>query len=239
MRFVYTDHDSIRGQRVFERGAFTKELGIPRQIGLEGHQGGESTLERLGGSDGHRRFAHHDCIRPQIRSEIVDGGLKRRIVPVEFTNFFTVAGGIDVHYNCHFPKGWDEQDWGGFDTFIAESIQFYIANKLKVPTADLSEGGWLKQFEQTYGPNIHQLIEEHWENWVALGDVPNDDFKNTIAKFYDDNSIPKPYQPSSMKINRALEDWGKKRGVLVVCNNVKKVNGIVGRFRTFIGESPF
>ena len=171
--------------------------------------------------------------------EIVDGGLKRRIVPVEFTNFFTVAGGIDVHYNCHFPKGWDEQDWGGFDTFIAESIQFYIANKLKVPTADLSEGGWLKQFEQTYGPNIHQLIEEHWENWVALGDVPNDDFKNTIAKFYDDNSIPKPYQPSSMKINRALEDWGKKRGVLVVCNNVKKVNGIVGRFRTFIGESPF
>ena len=171
--------------------------------------------------------------------EIVDGGLKRRIIPVEFTDFFTVAGGIDVHYSCHFPKGWDEQDWGGFDTFIAQSIQYYIGSKLKIPQKSLSAGGWIKQFEQTYGSNILQLIEEYWESWVALGDVANDDFKITLNRFYDDNSIPKPYQPSSNRINRALEYWGKKQGVEVQVNIAKRINGVANKYRVFFKGSPF
>lgn len=34
--------------------------------------------------------------------EITDGGLKRRIIPLEFTNFFTDRGGLDVHFKAHF-----------------------------------------------------------------------------------------------------------------------------------------
>ncbi|MDO6575286.1 hypothetical protein, partial [Staphylococcus pasteuri_A] len=36
-------------------------------------------------------------VQTNFSYEVTDGGLRRRIIPIEFTNFFTQVGGLDVH----------------------------------------------------------------------------------------------------------------------------------------------
>jgi len=69
--------------------------------------------------------------------EVKDGGLRRRIIYIEFTDFFTKAGGVDVHFGCHFPKGWVLDDWTGFDNMIAGCIRDWLAGGLQLNTTVL------------------------------------------------------------------------------------------------------
>ena len=92
-----------------------------------------------------------------------DGGLKRRIIPFEFTNFFTINGGVEGYFNCWFPTGWNDEDWAGFDGFVATAIQRWIKSGSKLKPKELSETGWYKQFEFTYGGNTMDLINSCWK----------------------------------------------------------------------------
>ncbi|WP_282459953.1 hypothetical protein, partial [Mycoplasmopsis arginini] len=141
---------------------------------------------------------------------VTDGGLRRRIIPIEFTNFFTQVGGLDVHFGCHFPNGWSTEDWAGFDNFVAESIQKWLQNGRKLSAQELTITGWNKQFEQTYGAVIVGLISEYWATWTTQIEVPNDNFKLDCEKYYNENNIPKQYHPSSQRINAALKSYGDK-----------------------------
>jgi hypothetical protein len=172
--------------------------------------------------------------------EIVDGGLKRRIVPIEFTNFFTIAGGLDNHYSKHFPNDWDEIDWNGYDTFIAKSIQLWVKNGLKIPKKELSDGGWIKQFEQTFGPVIKELIEVNWQIWVESVEVTTEEMKKNIDEYYNENGIPLLYRPSIKKINTALKYYGEKNKIDVKTNSPKRINGISYKCSLFLPfDIPF
>ena len=162
-------------------------------------------------------------IQTNYSFEITDGGLKRRIIPIEFTDYFTRAGGIDKHFGCHFPNGWSEQDWNGFDTLIAESIMLWIRGGLKLSSTVLSQGGKEKQFEQTYGRVIVGLLDANLENWKAQGEVPTATLRNDIKNYYIENMIGVAYQPSMQKINKALAE--KVQGY-ISSRNIR-VNGIV------------
>lgn len=158
--------------------------------------------------------------------EITDGGLRRRIIPIEFTNFFTLAGGLDVHYGCHFPNGWSEQDYAGFDTFIANSVQLWMIGGNKLKATELTETGWQKQWEQTYG-NATGFILENWEDWKTEGYITNDKFKIAFEKYFNDNNIVKSYWPSSHKINAGIQTYAAKHGLGFKNNFVKRfTNGL-------------
>jgi len=177
-------------------------------------------------------------IQTNYSYEVSDGGLRRRIIPIEFTNFFTLCGGIDVHFGCHFPRGWADEDWNNYDTVIAAGVQKWLASGLKLSRRGLSEGGWIKQFRQTYGNTISDLIEELWETWCRMGEVSNEEWKRLIETWYNDNSIPKHYQPSSKKLAKAVAEWAKKEKVFVDFNKVISAN--TGRGKVFISENiPF
>jgi hypothetical protein len=171
--------------------------------------------------------------------EVSDGGLRRRIIPIEFTNFFTDAGGLDVHYGVHFPQGWTNEDWAGFDNYVAESIQLWMQAGRKLSAPELTYTGWVKQFEQTYGQVAAGFIQEYWDEWVRKVNVSNDDFKNHLNAYLMENNIQRIYVPSMIKINKGVREWGDKHDIIVELDNVIRNNSILIRCKTFSKPAPF
>ena len=178
-------------------------------------------------------------VQTNFSYEVTDGGLRRRIMPIEFTNFFTNCGGLDVHFGCHFPKGWTKDDWAGFDNFIAASIQKWLQSGKKLTAPTLTEGGWLKQFEQTYGSIIFNFIEQNFNHWCERVEISNDTFKSYLEAYYAENNTPKQYQPSTQRINAAIRDYANKKKVDYKHDMQKRENGVVVKFRLFSVEVPF
>ncbi len=178
-------------------------------------------------------------VQTNFSYEISDGGLRRRIIPIEFTNFFTQAGGLDAHFGCHFPKGWTAEDWAGYDNYVAESIQKWLLNGRKLAAQELTITGWSKQFEQTFGSVIVGLINEYWTAWLSQVEVANDNFKLDCERYYNDNNIPKLYQPSSQRINSALKTYADKLGVEFEPNFNKSKNGVSYKCKLFMQKTPF
>lgn len=173
--------------------------------------------------------------------EVKDGGLRRRIIPLEFTDFFTRCGGVDVHFGCHFPNGWSLSDWMGFDNLVATSISLYLRRKMKLTNQSLSESGWLKQFEQSYMPITRQFIEENFDNWCSLPDgfVSNTDFNAQYNTFLLENNVGKAFSLSSTKMNKALNDWCEKHKFTMEHNVTRTHNSVTCKGRYFIPQAPF
>jgi hypothetical protein len=143
-----------------------------------------------------------------------DGGLKRRILPIEFTNFFTAAGGVDAHYGCMFPAGWSTEDWYGYDWFMFTAIQKYFKCKGKIVATELSYTGWEKQFKQKYGELTFNFIHESMEQWLFIETPKIDAFNKEYHDFcIENNIVEKRYQLSSIMMNRALADYCERHGI--------------------------
>ena len=180
-------------------------------------------------------------IQTNYSYETVDGGLKRRIKPIEFTRFFTDKGGIDVHFGVHFPNEWSTDDWAGFDTFMADCIQQWLLGNRKIGTSILSESGWAKQFEQTWGQVISHFIAANIESWLTDSWVSNDRFKGQLEAYYRENNTPPTYQPSSVKINKAIIEYCRYKKFQYSYDIQKKVDGFKWRYRLFgnNADAPF
>lgn len=165
--------------------------------------------------------------------EVSDGGLRRRIIPIEFTDFFTKQGGVNAYFDAMFPADWTTQDWLGFDNIIAGSIQEYlkINGRLKPPA--LTAGGWIKQYEQVYGALTHQFITEHIENWHNITVVKNEIFSNQYNEFCKENGINQKFQLSSVLMNRALTEYTEHYKINFNKSFVLKENGITFKCRVF------
>ena len=180
-------------------------------------------------------------IQSNYAVEIKDGGLKRRILQIEFTDFFTNAKGLDTYYGSHFPLGWNEEDWAGYDGTIIRSVQEWIKFK-KIEHIDLTETGWRKKLENDWGKTCVEIIKEYWSEWISLKEVSNDLFKKQLLDFYDEKGIGKTYQPTSFKINKAIETYAKYHGFRYFSDVKKTENGIQYKCRAFISSkdvAPF
>lgn len=180
-------------------------------------------------------------IQSNFSFETTDGGLKRRIIPLEFGDYFTKSGGVDVHFGVHFPNGWELSDWTGYDNLIASCIQTWLSGNLKLFPVALTPGGWLKQFEQTYGQVTAAIIEEFHESWWRAEWVRSEDFKNNINSWCLENNTPLNYRPSLQKVNEAVAEWARHHGKQFLSNYVKKENGISVKYKRFGNQddAPF
>ena len=172
-------------------------------------------------------------IQTNFSYEITDGGLNRRIIPIEFTDFFTKAGGLDAHFGCHFPKGWNNEDWFGFDTFILQSVQLWLKSNRKLTKIELTATGWDKQFEQTYGKNMFEIIKENIENWVLLGEVNTKDLKLTITNWLTENNVPKNFWSSPQRQNEAIKYFCDHNNINYKINLTKKELGLAVKYCLF------
>lgn len=148
--------------------------------------------------------------------ENVDGGIRRRIRLLEFTDFYTKTGGIDEHHKKHFPEDWSTEDWNGFDCVIAMALKLYLKQGCKIISPTITATGWNKRFKQTYGPTIADIMIHYFDSWVAKGNVSKDEFNKDIADYYADNGVQKKYEVSSIKMNKALDEYCKHQGIKFV-----------------------
>jgi hypothetical protein len=144
-----------------------------------------------------------------LSAEIKDGGLKRRLRFLEFTDFYTKAGGVDTYHGCYFPNDWTEDDWNGFDSFIALCLQKWLSSGCKLEVKELSTSGWDKQFEHSFGNFLHSFCQNKIADCIHRGEINNADFKDMIIGFANDEGVKEKYIPSMHKINKALEAWCK------------------------------
>src|SRR5690606_32850266 len=141
-----------------------------------------------------------------------DGGLRRRIIPVEFTDYFKREGGVDEVYNKLFPADFDDEDWATFDNYILLSIKKFLASpKLKHP--ELTDTGWVKQFRQTYSRHIYDFISANIERFVNLGFVDSDFFTATYDNYCAAEGVGVKYRVSRQRMNDALQDYCDKHGI--------------------------
>jgi hypothetical protein len=166
-------------------------------------------------------------VQTNFSYEISDGGLKRRIIPIEFTDFFTKAGGIDAHFGCHFPTGWELEDWYNYDTVIIESIATWLALGKKLTTAILTETGWEKQFELSYGENITEFIKNNFYDWARRESIPAKEIKSELLKFYNELDTPKTYRASPKRLTLALKEYFKHYGYSLENNQLKRTASMV------------
>jgi hypothetical protein len=145
--------------------------------------------------------------------EVTDGGVRRRLIALEFSDYFTKKGGVDQVYGKHFPKGWNEDDWSDYYHFMAESIQAWMKCGKKLQNRALSDTGWIKQFTMNYGTVIRGIIEENIESWQKRVQVKATTMSDNVRKYYKDYDIQNRYQPSTKKINSALAEWCEKHGI--------------------------
>lgn len=164
--------------------------------------------------------------------EIIDGGIKRRIIPIEFSDFFTKSGGIDTHFGMHFPRGWDEDQWACYDNYIIHCIQSYLKEP-KLKNNSLSEGGWLKQFDQTYGVLTRQFIDENFENWCNAGFIVIENFNIAYDNFCKENNINPKFQLASQRMNMGLNEYSINHGYEFNGKGQKKNNGINQKAKLF------
>lgn len=174
--------------------------------------------------------------------EISDGGLKRRIIALEFTDFFTRCGGVKVHYGKYFPDDWTDEDWAGYNWIMVNGIQAWLKGNLTLDHTVLTFGGWRKQFEQTYGVYSSEFIYENFDTWQSSGFVSNGAFKAQMEDFFNDRGVQKMYWPSSIKLNKALEDYAGRMNMEVNTQAVRRdgLNGLVkGKSFDKANDTPF
>lgn len=174
--------------------------------------------------------------------EVSDGGLRRRLIPIEFTDHFTRCGGVDVHFGCHFPKGWELQDWTGYDNFIAKCVQDWLAGGLKLYPPQLTESGWHKQFEQTWGQVVTGIIEEMLEGWQKKEWISNQAFKDDIDIYFKENNTPVSYRPAMSRILDGLKEWCNHKGYEFSANTLHRNElGVPVKHKWFgkVGDTPF
>src|SRR5690606_27918316 len=133
-------------------------------------------------------------------------------------------GGVDQVHGKMFPRDFTDEDWHGFDHFIAECIQEAYKSNLKIEKTDLSDIGWNKQFQNNYGEATYQFIMDNIEQWQQLGFVSNKQFNEQYQNFSNDLDIPAKYRLSSQRMNGAISEYSKKHSIKFNPNYRKKIN---------------
>lgn len=177
-------------------------------------------------------------IQTNYSYDVTDGGLRRRIIPIEFSDFFTKCGGVDVHFGCHFPKGWTLGDWNGYDSFIIECVKTWLGSDKKIKPMELSSGGTEKQLEQVYGVHAVDFIRTNYESWLEMGEVSVADFNLQKDAYLKENSVKYPI--SNIRLNKAITAFFDFKGFDFTPSVVKSDMGLSKRYHVFNSiELPF
>jgi hypothetical protein len=159
-----------------------------------------------------------------------DGGLKRRIIPVEFTDYFTKHGGVKEVFGKYFTTDWDDTDWNGFDNYIAICIKEWLT-VLKLKAPELSETGFWKQFVTNYNQHVKDYIDDNIEDWTRLGKCESGKISEQFKDYARAANIS--HIASAQTLNNAIQDYCAFIGYHFEKSKVIKVMNVPTRFSIF------
>jgi hypothetical protein len=230
---------SWRGQKIFAISDLPKDFNFGF---LKEMTTGEAILKKLFKNE--EVLGLNDVpkfiLQTNYAGDVQDGGIKGRMIQIEFTGFFNRKRGVDMHYGKHFANDWTPEDFHAYDTFIIKCIQTWMQFGLKLDDIELSATGWEKRFVVSYGQALFDFITENWENWKNRF-ISNEQFNRQLDEFIRENNINQKYRPTSFKINNALKEWCDKRGYIFNKADIQRVDAInTVRGRSFTEEKlPF
>lgn len=170
--------------------------------------------------------------------DIADGGVKRRLRFVEFSDFFTRAGGVAAHFDGkRFPRegmedDWEEEDWDGYYNYMANCIIAYLKDPI-LRNVKMTESGWKKQFCVNHGENTFEFIEENIENFKFRHTIPQSEFQSIYDDFCSENGISIKYKKSAQKMNDALDEYCSHYNIFFDKGKNKSINGITTNCKWF------
>lgn len=137
-----------------------------------------------------------------------DPGIKRRVRALEFTDYYTIRGGVKKAHDMMFPADWTVLDYLHYDNIILFSIQEYLKYDNIIEKKEMSIGGWSKQFEQKYN-HLHDYFRLHIEEWKESKKITNIVWKEKYEAYCKENNIYQKWQYSSTIRNKALVEFCK------------------------------
>lgn len=152
----------------------------------------------------------------------VDGGLKRRIRQVEFSNYYTTHGGVDAVHGKMFPSDFDDLDWAGYDHFMVESIQELFKAKGKLEAVELSDEGWMKKFSIQHHDTTLEFFQENIAKWCETGFITNIEFKEHYIDFANEQGIQPKYRKETKNLTTALKDFCQHYKISLEVNKIKR-----------------
>jgi len=170
-----------------------------------------------------------------------DGGLKRRIIPIEFTDFYTLNGGIDTVHGKMFPSAggsrgdWTNEDWKGFDDFVLGCIQYNLQQGGKLQRSELSQIGWEKKFSNQYGEKTLEFFNDNMATWISSGYITVSMFQYQYEQ-YVAGELKEKYKLSQRTLNSAVREFCERFGVDFQQSVVKKIAHETKRVHIFSGE---
>ncbi len=151
-----------------------------------------------------------------------DPGIKRRLRPIEFTDFYTRMGGVRTYHDGKmFPKDWSESDYLLYDNIIAACIQEYLAGDSIIDKVEISDTGWAKKQEQNY-KHLYDFIKGSVDEWVLLGKVSSKKLNLDYDAFREESNIGRAL--SGFSINKALSEYCEHFKIPFV-HSYRKSNG--------------
>lgn len=170
-----------------------------------------------------------------------DGGIKRRIRPIEFTPFYTLNGGVDAVHGKLFPstggfKGdWTAEDWKGFDDMILHCIQYNLSNNGRLDKVDLSETGWIKKFIGMYGEDNYDFIRDRIVDWTLSEYVKVNDFQLEYDNYI--TALKERYKLGKKKLMSAVRDFCEYHNIVFEQGVQKRMAHENFRAHTFVGDA--
>lgn len=164
-----------------------------------------------------------------------DGGLRRRIIPIEFTDFYTQNGGVDTVHGKMFPSGFTQEDWKGFDQFIIACIQYHLQQGGKLYKQELSQIGWEKKFANQYGEKTFEFFLDNIVSWVYSDYVEVSVFQQQYDS-YVATDLKEKYKLSQRSLNTAIREFCERFGLEFQQSIVKKITHQTKRVHIFSGD---
>lgn len=165
-----------------------------------------------------------------------DPGIRRRVRPIEFTDYYTLRGGVNkVHGGRMFPKDWDSVELLHFDNIMVIAIQEYLNADSKIEKKDLSDGGWNKQFTQKYN-HLHDFIKLNIEEFCALGKVKNEFIKKLYEDYCNESNIFGKWRYSMTIVNKAMIEYCRHRNIGFDSEYTFKENNVQYRGKRFFNS---
>jgi hypothetical protein len=137
-----------------------------------------------------------------------DGGMGRRVVPLEFTNFFNAERSIDQYYNAYFPNDFTADDWTNYDNLMATAIKHFLA-VAKLSRPQLSVGGTEKQLRQKHGETAYEFVTERINDWRARVRVPMSEIREALRLYCEEQGVSMAYRPTMKRICACIRDFDK------------------------------
>lgn len=143
----------------------------------------------------------------------IDGGVRRRVRPIEFSDYYTLKGGVDVVHGKMFPQDFNKEDWADFDRTVLDCIRLNLERNGKLELVELSDTGWEKKFKTSFFESTYDFITQNIDSFVSKGFISNTDFNARYADYCAEVDLQAKFKASSVLMNSALDEYCKRYGI--------------------------